>query len=338
MKVIHELIGFFHSHGVLTESQLAYLRRQGFWFGDSEDEEDDPPTGVAPDPAEAPDAVAEDRAVHALERAAPPRRARSGIPLGAEPAIGDLCRRLAGLSARWAAPLQGFVDLARRLRPCASWEQAVVLLRGAAAGQLASALRDGLDTGAVTIGALDRALDLHDYRAGVIQPLDHSPAANAWRALLAAPDWRASGKHAWILRHPPMDRVFNLVQAKPAVLGALAELYRTDGERLGRHLRGHSRSSLFWAFVLLYNAEAEPEARRCEARWYWSGYPGPRIDEALFPRAGLYAVWMRPQPVLPFLLGCPALDRAAGAEPASFPTADWAVPALWTYDSEKYRV
>lgn len=338
MKVIHELIDYFRSHGALTASQLAYLRCQGFWPGDTEDDEQNPPADGGPDPTEAPDIAAEGLAVHALERAAPPRRPRSGIPAGAEPEIGDLCRRLAGSTARWAASLHGFVELARRLQPCASWEQAVVLLRGAAVETLTRALQDGLDTGAITIGALAHALDLQDYRAGVIQPLDHSPAANAWRALLAAPDWRASGKHAWILRHPPVDRVFNLVQAKQAVLGALADLYRADGNRLARPLRGHSRTSLFWAFVILYNAEADPEARRREACWYWSRYPGPRIDDALFPRAGLYAVRMRPQPVLPFLARCPALDREAEAKPAPFPAVDWAVPAPWTYDSEKYRV
>lgn len=338
MKVIHQLIAYFLERGALTESQRAYLRRQGFWPGDPEDDEEDPPAGVDPDPAEAPDAGAEDRAVHSLERAALPRRARSGVSPGAEPEIGQLCQRLTGLTAGWDEPLHGLIALARRLRPCASWEQAVVLLRGADAESLARALRDGLDTHAVTLGALDRALDLQHYRVGVVQPDDRSPAASAWRALLAVPDWGALGQHAWILRHPPMDRVFNLVQAKQAVLSALADLYRADGERLARHLRGHSRSSLFWAFVLLYNAEAEPEARQREARWYWSRYPGPRLGGATFPRAGLYAVRMRPQPVLPFLVGCSALDRAEGEEPALLQAAGWTVPAPWTFDSEKYRV
>jgi len=133
MKVIHQLIDYFHSHGALTKSQLAYLRQQGFWPGNGGNVEENPAAPVGPEPAEAPDAFAEDLAVQARARTAPRRCRSSGLP-GAAPAIGNLCRRLAGLTVHWDEPLHGFVRLARGLQPCASWAEAVVVLRGAATG------------------------------------------------------------------------------------------------------------------------------------------------------------------------------------------------------------
>jgi len=334
MKVIHQLIDYFHSHGALTKSQLAYLRQQGFWPGNGGNVEENPAAPVGPEPAEAPDAFAEDLAVQARARTAPRRCRSSGLP-GAAPAIGNLCRRLAGLTVHWDEPLHGFVRLARGLQPCASWAEAVVVLRGAATGLLTAAIREALDTGALTLAALDRALDLHDYRAGVVQPSDRSPAANAYRALLTVPDWRESGKHAWILRHSPVDQVFNLIQAKQAVLGALANLYQTDRKPWARYLRGHSHTSLFWAFVLLHNVELDPEAQQCAARRYWSRYRGPVLGEDLVPRASLYAIRMQPDRVLPFLLQRAGLDPAGEAAPEKRLPTDWTLPASWTCARER---
>jgi hypothetical protein len=236
------------------------------------------------------------------------------------------------------APLQGFLHLARRLQPCASWEEAVVALRGADPRRLQLALQAALGSGTLTLGALGQALDREDYQEAVQSP-GCRPVTNAYRALLGARAWRDFGKQAWILRHPPVRRIFNLLQAKQAVLEALAALYREDAAWLAPHLRGHSRSSLFWALVILYNAERNAEALQREASWYWSRYPGPPVYRPVLERASLYALRMRSERVLPFLAHLERMEpRPAESleRPALLPPEHWTVPAEWTFDAEKY--
>ncbi|MEZ5581378.1 MAG: hypothetical protein R3F37_00030 [Candidatus Competibacteraceae bacterium] len=195
---------------------------------------------------------------------------------------------------------------------------------------MTSTVLNALATNVISISLLSRALDLQDYHHAVSWPRERGSAAGAYRAMLHGNNLNVpSRRHIWILRYPPVREVCNLLQAKRYLLTTLDHLFQDNVGQFTRYLRGHSGSNLFWAFVILHNTQHHPPIERLEPERNRERYQGPSVAFESLCRAGLYALHMRPQPVLAFLL-----QQLSEQGPSTLKN-HWVVPTQWTSHWER---
>jgi len=328
MRVVHQLISYFRAHGALSERQLEELRTGGFLLDDGEASA----SGANRDEV-GEDASGQDR-VSAFERDGETPGAmgpqKRGKPVGVDP----LCRDIALLSKGWEHSLRSFVEIANHISSATSWHRSALIIRNADPDQLGYALNAGLSNQTVSLKALSGSLDVQDYRDILFQGPRRTKAMGAYRALLRTYDFSSLGKYAWILKHEQVNDVFNLIQAKRAILNALHDMFANQQEKLIARLRGNATTTLFWAFVVLRSAKAEDpwiESRRKSARSisYLDKLWPP---QTALQRAGLYALFMDPDAVLSFLTSDFDVPEDARGNPP------WIIPSAWTLASEKHYI
>jgi hypothetical protein len=259
MKVITQLVRHFWQRGALTVEEIDYLVRHGFvrardlpgYQPGTEDEPGDRPslffdTPVQPHPL---DVVQE-----SLGDRQPGRRRGRAKPRGKVLEPADLCRRVTRELDRRAEALQSLIPLARRIEPCGDWESAANVLRRVKSkrftGELAAAFRNR----SATLRQLWRAVDLEPFYRLLRETEYRGRAANAYWAMLVAPDFAALGKYAWVLKHGEMQSVSHLRVVHRHLLAGLNGLYLDERRLLTRALVAGCDPVPFWALVLLHNA------------------------------------------------------------------------------------
>lgn len=329
MRVVHQLISYFRDHGALSERQLEELRVAGFLpEGDDETSGSDRMTAGDREDRSAQDGASDfGRDGERLATIGAQKRRK---PLGIDP----LCHKLLGISHGWENGLESFVEIANGIAPAETWQQSALVIRRAGEQQLRDVVEAAISRQAVALSALSVSLDLHAYRQIWVQGPQRTRALSAYRALLRTHDFSSLGKYAWILKHEPVNNVFNLIQAKRAILGALNEIFDNRQDALTTRFHGHAATNLFWAFVILRSAKSEDpwlESRRKSAAsaTYLDKLWPPR---EVLQRAGLYALFMAPDAVLSFLTSDFDVPEDARGNPP------WIIPRTWTSPSEKHYI
>ena len=255
---------------------------------------------------------------------------KRGKPVG----VDSLCRDIVFVSKGWEHSLRSFIEIANHISSAKSWHRSVLIIRNAGPDELGYALNAGLSNQTLSLKALSGGLDVQDYRDILVPGPRRTKAMGAYRALLRTYDFSSLGKYAWILKHEQVNDVFNLIQAKRAILNALHDMFDNQQENLVARLRGNATTTLFWAFVVLRSAKAEDpwiESRRKSARSisYLDKLWPP---QTALQRAGLYALFMDPDAVLSFLTSDFDVPEDARGNPP------WIIPSTWTLASEKHYI
>ncbi len=329
MRVVHQLISYFREHGALSERQLEQLRLSGF-LPEGDEDASRPGRGRSRSPDDEPGSDRSpdiDRDGQPVASIGPQKRRK---PLGIDP----LCRKLADLNTGWDHELRSLDEIANRIADAGSWPDWVRIIRTTGRERLRSVIEAVLISHAVTLHSLSASLDLRSYREIMVQGSQRTQALSAYRALLRTYDFNSLGRYAWVLKYEPVNNIFNLIQAKRAILGALNDIFDNRQQGLTAGLRGNAQTNLFWAFVILRSAKAEDpwlESRGKSARsvTYLDKLWPPRT---VLQRAALYALFMAPDAVLSFLTSDFDVPEDARGNPP------WIIPPAWTSPAEKHYI
>jgi hypothetical protein len=253
MKAIKQIIDYLRERGVLDTNQLQQLAMQGFlpWeeiFGAAEVDEkkekprytrlqqEDDESGVPP------------------VRYKPSGRRRDILHKGPVLELSDICDRLNDRFGDWERPLEPLLQLAGRLGPYESWEEAAIVLRNAEPEAFCRAVCTAIAEADPSLEALWESLSLEDYRDVISDSGAHGPAVTAYRAILEIDDPGQLGKHAWLLKEPLVRRVVNVKAAQRRTLRACGFSFIDCCETFANAIRRDRRGMVYWAFVLLYSA------------------------------------------------------------------------------------
>lgn len=310
MKVIDQLIHHFREQGVLTEDQIARLKAERFldlcddpWFGwiDSKeiDRERSHPFEIIADES--------DQEMVQNHRKGRGRKKRRVLE------VDELVVRLAGKAALWQSSLRGLVELACHLTPVSCWQDAALAIRQATPAALSDALLAGLRDQTPSMHALWTALDLELFRGPLLQPAASGPTASAYRAVVTGTSHQSLGKHAWILKQPPIREVFNGLHAQRGVLRAVGRLFEEHSSWVAIVLTRSHHDVAYWSLLLLYNARRAALQRLAETDPAYRGCVSEQVGGKLSLRAALlepnilsqawtHAMIMEPESILRYLV------------------------------------
>jgi DNA-directed RNA polymerase specialized sigma24 family protein len=292
MKVLHQIIAYLRSRGLLPKEQLVELASQGIlrWDEVYEEREREPEEEPIWEPEEEPEP--QDRP-----------RPRPGRGPGPRPSVlgpRDLGQRIAERFEAWRGALDALVQLGR-FAGTATWEDAAVAVRNADLFRLAEVLIAGFEARSPTLAALWQALDV-DPCDGVLSGTAFGPVGHAYRAVLAARDPAGLGRYVSLLREPEVAAACNLVQAQRRLLRACGAVLRQRPDLVAPGLRRDGAASSYWSFVLLYAARRGRPGRR---PWP-AGDERPPLrsapEESAWPHLWSQAVAMDTSAVTPFLV------------------------------------
>lgn len=261
MKVLHQIIDYLRSRGLLTQEQLVELASQGILRWEQVYE---PPEPAAEEDVRAIGAF-EDEIAEPGERAAGRGRGRGG-KARRPPGIStkELCSRLASRFEEWNARLAGLAQLGD-----GPWDDAAVKVRNHAPGALAEHLAGALKEQSPSLKELWEALDLDVFGEALSSAEAYGQTGHAFRVLLAARGPAGLGRYGALLHEPEVATAVNLVQAQRRIAGALGDLLHEHPDLIGGAVRRDGPSEAYWAFVLTYGARRGSPGKR----------PWPAADE-----------------------------------------------------------
>jgi hypothetical protein len=246
MKAIRQIVDFLRGRDELSRSDLVGLVEMGIlsWEDLGEGHTSDEPSSVvrAGLGSDVPNNAVDwdldvPGAVTTGKRAGAGRKGRGVLRKGPVLEVSELCGRLADQFEAWRADLDGLLRVGRRLSACATWEEAAVAIRNAGQDEVFRAVCEGLEHRDPTLKALLHAIDMNRYGDIVAEAGVHGPAANAFRAVLAAISHEELGKHAWLLKNKEVGDVFNLRAAQFSLCRAWLHLHREKPELHARACR-----------------------------------------------------------------------------------------------------
>jgi hypothetical protein len=334
MKVIAQLVRHFWQRGALTSDEAAYLVRHGFVrardlpgyqgpdlsvhqkkAGNPDSQGSMEPFSLSP-PAGPPDGfdLVEEQLVRRSSRGVRSHRYRKKV-LDEK----DLCQRVEGELRRRRPWLRQLTKLASRVGPCDGWESAAAALRQLPPHRFSRELNALLQADAAVLPKLWQAIDVEPFHRLVRDDEIRGRAANAYAALLVASDPSALGKYSWMLKHEAMQGVINLRVMYRRLLFGLNRLYHRDRGLLARTLSGRCDPALFWALVLLHNANRAP-GRSVSPAWEYG--PVEQPEEEVWRKAWTIALNLDRPAAAKLLVACyadPAQRRGPTAGTCELP-------------------
>lgn len=214
MKVVHQLIHYFHQRGAFSDREIEHLFNEGYW---PEDIEYDVSSSLGSANSALHEVLTPVEQLE-VEFANLPRKCRRGTNrCNLTPQ--QLCSRINERSKNWDKPLRPFVSLANHLRnaECHTWPDALPTLRNTDERALHEAVCRTIDKGDLSMHALQQALRWEDYRSVLAGSGLRGETASAYRMMLRANSYAELGKYGWILRHAEVKNIFNLIQAKKRI-------------------------------------------------------------------------------------------------------------------------
>ncbi len=307
MKVITQLIRHFWQRGALTAEQAEYLLDQGFARLADLPGYQPPPEAAAPAVATA--TIEPPTALEELgEQLDRPRRRGGGGPKGVVPEENDLRLWLNKQFARRSRALGSVVTLARRFRPCATWQEAVVTLRQVRPDRFHKGLASALRAEEFGIRTLWTAVDPEPFHARMEDASLRGPTVRAFRMLLTLRSAPQMGRYVWILKLAEVQAALNLLTVHRMLLAALGELYRQHRPTLNAALQRSSHPVPQWALVLLYNASRRSLGNGAVHRHEYGPLELP--DESTWQQAWTGALVMDPSAMTRLLVRCYGRSRA----------------------------
>jgi hypothetical protein len=326
MKVIAQLIRHFWQRGALSSEEAAYLVRHGFVRvrdlpgyqekpGKADNAQRFEPFSLTP-PAGPPDGfdLVEEQLVRRSSRGLRSHRYRKKV-LNEK----DLCQRVETELLRRRPWLRQLTKLAGRIEPCDGWESAAAALRQIPPQRFSRELNAALAADAAVLPKLWQAIDIEPFHRLVRDDEIRGRAAHAYAALLVASDPSALGKYSWMLKHEAMQRVINLRVVYRRFLFGLTRLYHRDRNLLARALSGRCDPALFWALVLLHNANRTPGRSISPASEYG---PIEQPDDEIWRKAWTIALNLDRPAAAKLLVACysdPQQRRGAAAGKSELP-------------------
>jgi hypothetical protein len=195
----------------------------------------------------------------------------------------------------------GLVRLACLLTPCPDWPAAAIVLRNAGVLEVAEAIEQGFRTHSVSLRQLWDFLAEEDFRTLLPEAQLQGPIGASYRALLAAAEPAHLGRHATLLHHDEVQKVFNLRMAQRQVVRAWKILYDRQPSLIGRALQREDHWLGYWSMVFLYTARRGTAGNRPAPTAREERPPRPMPEPARRQRAWAHAAFMDPLTVLHLL-------------------------------------
>jgi hypothetical protein len=235
MQIIADIIDYLDERGLLSASDLAYLRQHGFV---ATPEEPEHVAQSAIDHRQAAIESLEDEIEAEVERRA--LRRRSSGKGRAEPrkelTAAAMSASILAVWPQWQYEVAALERFACLLVPAPDLDAALQAIRNAKPAELDLAVAAVLRSGTPPLAAVWTALAFDGYRTGLLPVGARGRAARAYQAVISAARHKELGRYAHVLRQEGLARLFALVQAQHAVLRAFGRCLNREPQLFDRRL------------------------------------------------------------------------------------------------------
>jgi hypothetical protein len=240
MQVITDIIEYLDARGLLSPSDMAYLRRHGFMPVPDEAERALLGEGAIEAIGDAPSAIENlaDEIEAEVERRTLRRRA-SGKGRGQprkEPTAAAMSARILAMWPHWQNELAALDAFASLLAPAPDLHASLHAIRNASPADLDLAVASLLRAGKPPLAQVWTALAFDGYRTGLCPSGARGGAVRAYEAVISAARHKELGRYAHALRQEGLARLFALVQAQHAMLRAFGRCLNAQPQLFDRRL------------------------------------------------------------------------------------------------------
>jgi hypothetical protein len=321
MKAIRQIIDYLRQRGELSTGQMSDLAALGLidWddLAEPETELEGPPAGT---PVRFHPAAEPEEEVPSRRPAG--RKGHAGRRKVAGLGQRELCRRLTAFFDQAGPKLAGLVRLARLLAECDDWSSAAIAVRQATIDQVAGAIDQGLRTHALSLAELWDFLAEEGFRTALPDAELQGPVGVGYRALLAAADTANLGRHAALLHHEEVQKLFNLRMAQRQAVRAWAALYDRQPALIAQFFQREHHELAYWAMVILYTARRGKPGQYPPPGAHEDGPKRPLPGVERMYQAWAHAAFMDPLAVIPLL-------HVQRSRPPDQPEAGFLCPLSW---------
>jgi hypothetical protein len=237
MRIITDIIEYLDDRGLLSASDIVYLRQHGF-IASPEELQHISGAEVAIDHRQAAIESLEDEIEAEVERRASRRRS-SGKGRGEprkELTAAALSASILAVWQQWEKEVAAIESFARLLAPASDLNAGLHAIRNAKPAALDVAVASLVRSGRPPLAQLWSALAFDGYRTGLLPAGARGPAVRAYEAVISAARHKELGRYAHVLRQDGLARLFALVQAQHAVLQAFGRCLKSEPQLFDRRL------------------------------------------------------------------------------------------------------
>jgi len=304
MRVIHQIINYLKERGILSESQIDYLRNEGFvdkWYGVEGCEDFDVVEEIEEEVVQNADRIERlwEREIERRQRRN--IKAKRGFrPKGKILTKADLNHRLRHKREQSRQELEGMLQIAAALVESANSSQAPLIVSQMEVGVLGEILSVKLASQKLSLKELWDALGFDGYRAVISKEEKLQGATvNAYRAILSGTSRASLNRYAWILKMPEVGYTYHLIQAQRKSFIAFGSVCDRYPRLMSRLLQQQYHAEAYLAFTLVYNSRYL--GRRSKKRDYNPYRQMLKSCQIDWHKAWSQALLMNPKQVTPFL-------------------------------------
>jgi hypothetical protein len=237
MQIITDIIEYLDERGLLSASDIAYLRQQGFIPTPEEPEHISGAQGAIDHRQAAIESV-EDEFEAEVERRTLRRRSsgKGRAKPRKELTAAAMSAGILAVWQQWQNEMAALASFASLLAPASDLDAALHGIRNAKPAELDLAVASLLRSGKPPLAQLWTALAFDGYRTGLLPAGARGPAVRAYGAVISAARHKELGRYAHVLRQPGLARLFALVQAQHALLRAFGRCLNDQPQLFDRRL------------------------------------------------------------------------------------------------------